>query len=73
MIRLSLATLALSLMLMAGCVRHQNDTTRSEFQRTETTRTQEGNSDGTKVESGTASQHSETTQIHKETTTSDKR
>ena len=71
MIRLSFAALALLLMLTAGCVFHRNDTARSEY-RTETTRTHEGNSDGTEMKPGEHSQQSESVQIHRESTTTER-
>lgn len=65
MIRLSFITLALLLMLMAGCAYRQSEAVRTESQRTETTRTHEGND----TAPGGSSQQTETTRTHHESST----
>ena len=71
MIRLSIATLALALLLLGGCAHQRNDTARSEFRRTETTHTREGTAPGAEMQPGDQAQQSETnrTQTHRESTT----
>jgi len=71
MIRVSFATLGLLLLLTAGCAHHRNDISRSEFQRTETTRTQDGNAQGTEINPGSQSEERETVRIHRESTTTE--
>ena len=71
MIKLSLATIALLLMLTVGCAydRDRDNQDRSRYQRTETNRTQEGNADGTPMKPGEhASQQTHTVETHREST-----
>lgn len=69
MIRLSIAALALSLMLMASCAYHRGND-RSESVRTETTRTHEGKAEGSVLRPGErSSQQNQTIETHRESTT----
>jgi len=70
MIRLSFAGLAVMLMLTTGCLYHRHNAARSEY-RTETTRTQGGNAQGTQMAPGTRSEQSETVRTRRESTTTE--
>ena len=71
---LSLASLALLLVLMTGCVtERRHDAVRTGYQHSESTRTHEGNNEGAGLQPGNQSQQSESSSTHEERTTTNGR